>query len=69
MILANQKSPSHFFHIEKVEKLDDRLEYAVGSIEANVIAFVAGIIITLVASISPALKFSKQNIIDAIKYA
>jgi putative ABC transport system permease protein len=38
------------------------------SVQEYIIAFGAGIIITLVASISPALKFSKQNIIEAIKY-
>ncbi len=32
------------------------------------IVFIAGIVITIVASINPALKFSKQNIIEAIKY-
>jgi putative ABC transport system permease protein len=32
------------------------------------IVFIAGIVITVVASINPALKFSKQNIIEAIKY-
>ena len=32
------------------------------------IVFIAGILITVAASINPALKFSRQNIIEAIKY-
>ncbi len=36
MIWANQKSPSRYFHIEKTAKFQQRLEYAVGSMEADV---------------------------------
>ncbi|HOJ78697.1 MAG TPA: FtsX-like permease family protein [Bacillota bacterium] len=38
------------------------------SVKEYLIAFVAGILITVAASISPALKSSKLNIIEAIKY-
>jgi putative ABC transport system permease protein len=38
------------------------------SIREYIIAFIAGIVITVTASINPAWKFSKQNIIEAIKY-
>lgn len=38
------------------------------SIREYMIAFIAGIVIAVTASINPAWKFSKQNIIEAIKY-